>query len=506
MIADNTCYEHCPPRADAMIDSLRAIGYDLSMAVADLIDNSIFANAKHILINYGWEEGDPWIRIMDDGHGMTEERLKEAMRLGCQGPLDQRVPEDLGRFGFGMKTASFSQCSLVTVHTKTNSGEVSTRCWDMDQVRETKEWVLGKEAPDKAQKHLSPLKTMPHGTIVLWQNIDRVVDLSQPLDDQAQNVFFRKFLAVKQYLEMVFHRYLDAGRSRLFISVGEAKCEPWDPYLRSNQFTQELSNEKYEDNRVRITPFVLPHISKRTAEENMAGGGIYGWNAHQGFYVYRNKRMIVPGGYLDMDLKPEEHYKLARILVDITNDMDHEWRIDVKKAVASPPDYLRSEFNRIAKATRSEAMKVYRARLGEVRRTHGPRSDNAVWLKQRIGDKISYRINSKNPVLRKIALEINPEKSWLRRLFHVIETSVPHRLIIMDNAETEDCHVCLPPDKTVPMRSMLKLCEEFYRASLKEDRSHAESVDFVTAIEPFNTHPAYRAHLDGLEEGKSGDE
>jgi len=120
-------FEECPPRADAMIHSLRAFGYDLGMAIADLIDNSVFASANNVWVDYAWNEGRPWIRITDDGIGMTEERLVEGMRLGTQSPLEERDSKDLGRFGLGLKTASFSQCKLLTVITKTADGNMSTR-------------------------------------------------------------------------------------------------------------------------------------------------------------------------------------------------------------------------------------------------------------------------------------------------------------------------------------------------------------------------------------------
>ena len=141
-IADN--FEECPPRADAIIHSLRAFGYDLGMAIADLIDNSIFADANNIWVEYAWNEGNPWIRILDDGTGMTEERLVEAMRLGTKSPLEERDSKDLGRFGLGLKTASFSQCKLLTVITKTSEGKTSARFWDIDHVRNSRNWLLGK--------------------------------------------------------------------------------------------------------------------------------------------------------------------------------------------------------------------------------------------------------------------------------------------------------------------------------------------------------------------------
>jgi len=214
--------------------------------------------------------------------------------------------------------------------------------------------------------------------------------------------------------------------------VGVAQCEPWDPFLTKNKFTSPLSSEKYEDSRVLVMPYILPHVSKRSTEESLNGGGIKGWNAQQGFYIFRNDRMIVSGGYLDFELKAEEHYKLARISIDITNNMDHEWSIDVRKAVATPPDRLRADLLRIAKVCRQKAAEVYRARMGGTGRRKTKQAIDDVWQKKIAGDKILYRLNKENIVLKKILNEAGCKKSWINKLFHVIETTVPHRLIIMD--------------------------------------------------------------------------
>ena len=236
-------YEEVPPRADAMIASMRAMGYDLPMAIADLIDNSISANARNIWIKYQWIGQDSWIYILDDGRGMTEETLKEAMRLGSQSPNEERNPEDLGRFGLGLKTASFSQCKILTVHTKTQEGEISTRCWNLDHVERSKKWELSTVVKDDTSELLSPINDLPHGTIILWQKLDRVIDVSNIDDDEARNVFYEKFLVgVKPYLEMIFHRYLSPPIN-LSINLGRDELKPWDPYLSSNTFTQKLATE-----------------------------------------------------------------------------------------------------------------------------------------------------------------------------------------------------------------------------------------------------------------------
>ena len=91
-------YENCMPDASAMIESMRAHGYTLSSAIADLIDNSIAANASKVWIDFKWEKAKSCIIITDNGSGMDEPTLRGAMKLGSQNPLIERHSGDLGRF------------------------------------------------------------------------------------------------------------------------------------------------------------------------------------------------------------------------------------------------------------------------------------------------------------------------------------------------------------------------------------------------------------------------
>ena len=486
-------YEEVPPNADTMVASIRAIGYNLPMAIADIIDNSIYARARNIWIDFDWERGNPWIRVKDDGRGMTEGELREAMRLCGKGPNEAREPEDLGRFGLGLKTASFSQCRLLTVSTKVKGGTTSTRCWDLDLIEKSKKWQLRLSPPENAKPMLKDLGHMENGTVVLWQQLDRVIDKHDDIKG-AETVFNNKFIDVANHIEMVFHRYM-SGPTRLNISIGRTPLKPWDPYLTSNQFTQQLSTEKYEDGSVKIIPYILPHVSKRTATETMTGSGPKGWNAQQGFYIYRNRRMIVSGGYLDFELKPEEHYKLGRIMVDLKNDMDTEWRIDVRKAVAFPPDRLRAQLEKVAKATREEAVKIYRARSVRTGK-HGQKNVQEVWMKRRKGDKIVYEINRDNESISRILAEFAPSERWVRKLFGTIERTIPHREIIIDSCNKEDCHVDLLPNICRPDQGLIDMCVEIYLEKRAMGRPHDEATAFVLSIEPFNTHPAFQAALD----------
>ena len=150
---DYSKYKTAPadPEASSMIETFRAIGYSVESAIADLLDNSISAGAKNIWIDYNWKGEDTSISIIDDGDGMTNEVLINAMRPGSRNPLDIREDKDLGRFGLGLKTASFSQCKKFSVISKTKDGDPSFWCWDLEFVKNVaKTWTLINYYPDKS--------------------------------------------------------------------------------------------------------------------------------------------------------------------------------------------------------------------------------------------------------------------------------------------------------------------------------------------------------------------
>ncbi|MBT5717185.1 MAG: ATP-binding protein [Opitutae bacterium] len=493
-------FEECPPNADAMVQSMRAFGYDMGTAIADLIDNSIFAQASSVKISYEWNGGDPWVAIMDNGKGMNEKELYEAMRPSSTSAMEKRDEADLGRFGLGLKTASWSQCKYMVVVTK-KSRKTTTRFWDLNHVDKTKKWSLGKNPKGKYMKLLEPLKKQSSGTMVIWGNLDRLVDSPETDSFNPEKAFLNKFIQIRNYLEMIFHMYLE-DRSRKFgIHIGIHQCKPWDPFMLKNDYTQCIYQEKYEGQRVQVTPYILPHVSHRTSKEKECGGGLRGWSEQQGFYIYRNKRMIVSGGWLDLDeLTVKDEYKLARIRVNISNDMDQEWGLDVRKAKASPPDRLRSELTRIAKVARRHAVSIYKARISSGKLTGPRKKRKEIWVKDRKGDKIVYRLNQSHPILERLLDEDGVTKKSIKNLCHLIESTIPHREIIMDDREEEDCHVDLPENLLKPPKGFLDLCRENYEAQLEGGLSHEEAVDVVCSLQPFNMHLAYRVMLDGLAE------
>ena len=159
-----------PPNPAALIASMRAFGYSLPGALADLIDNSITAGASTIHVRTEWAGGRPWISIEDDGRGMSEDTLVEAMRLGSRSPREERSPTDLGRFGLGLKTAAFSQALSLTVATHTEGGALAVRRWDLEHVTAQNRWSLLMDGDAIAQPVIDAFAATAKGTLVLLQD------------------------------------------------------------------------------------------------------------------------------------------------------------------------------------------------------------------------------------------------------------------------------------------------------------------------------------------------
>ena len=221
-------YEYANPNAASLMQSLRAFGYDISTAIADLIDNSITAQASRVSVQFEWNNGEPWISIADNGYGMNEQELFEAMKTGSKNPLESRAENDLGRFGLGLKTASLSQCKRLTVASKKKCGQINVRCWDLDIVTKGQAWILLKTASDTAtkiiDKHFESYET---GTMVVWEKIDRIIPGTHINDEEYQHAFLTYAQAVRDHIAVVFSSYMSGSRKVIF----ELKLEFWEAVI-----------------------------------------------------------------------------------------------------------------------------------------------------------------------------------------------------------------------------------------------------------------------------------
>jgi hypothetical protein len=350
------------------MESLRDIGYELPAAVADLVDNSIDADATLVDIDVAFEGEDSWIRIADNGTGMATSRMNEAMRYGT----DRDYTEgDLGKFGLGLKTASMSQCRRLTVATRTNPDrrEIEIRRWDLDHVMDEDSWQLLRLSTSEVRREtIEPLQETP-GTVVMWEALDRVLDYKLPAGRAAEHGLAGLCRDIEAHLAMVFHRFLaqQARRSLpLTIKVQGNPIDPWDPFARSESVTQKLDKQTISlrhdgrSHNIRIQPYILPNqVQFSTTRAWEAASGPKKWNRQQGFYIYRGGRMIQSGGWNRLRT-PDEHTKLARVAVDIPRGADAAFGINVSKMRVLIPVEVRAELKAIASAVASRAQAAYR--------------------------------------------------------------------------------------------------------------------------------------------------
>jgi hypothetical protein len=360
------------PSARRLMESLRDIGYDLSSAVADLVDNSIDADADTIRIDSGVDELGGWIRIADDGIGMTERRLDEAMRYGSSRDY---AADDLGHFGLGLKTASLSQGRRLTVATRsTAKSPIRIRRWDLDHVAITDSWDLEQIRAREAPNRLTAPLAHSTGTVVLWERLDRVLGDRRLGAEASERRLVSSLNDVAQHLAMVFHRFLDgtADGPQLDIYVNESPVTAWDPFARSEPLTKTLKPQTLqfefdgEQYRLLVQPYVLPsqhHFSSPEAHE--LAGGPNRWNRQQGLYVYRHDRLIQSGGWNRLRTL-DEHAKLARVAVDIPVGADAAFRINVSKMSIGLPDTLRPELRALVAGVVIVAQDAYRRRLAVI--------------------------------------------------------------------------------------------------------------------------------------------
>jgi hypothetical protein len=492
-------YEVVDPRPDSIVESLRAFGYSLPNAVADIVDNSITAGASRVDIHMTWDGPKSWVKISDNGCGMLEPDLVEAMRLGTKGPLESRDLKDLGRFGLGLKTASFSQCRCLSVRTKAKRGREFARCWDLDLIIKERKWSLLKGPRDAESDRILGHLDSENGTLVLWQSLDRVVGREQVSDRKALERFSRRIGQVSEYLGCVFHRFIAA--KLLSISINDGPIEPWDPFLKSHPCTQALPVEKFgsQAKEVVIQPFVLPHQSKLEPDGFASAAGQRGWSGQQGFYIYRNKRLIVDGSWLGY-FQQEEHLKLARIQIDISNASDLDWKIDVRKAQAHPPDSIREEVKRIASATRKVASEVYRHRGTRLR----PEGDSSspqvyVWDTIKKRDKVSYKINREHPLIRQLI--DSPDARTAFAVLSLVEETIPIPFIIGNFSSNIDQQgVPFEEADTSILREQLRIVVSVLREEgLSDDEVRRE----LLLIEPFQHYPELIASVSFDDVGSS---
>lgn len=469
------------PHPSAMVGGMRSIGYSPQTAISDLVDNSITAKAKNIFIGISPSESEKengYVYVEDDGVGMSNEGLHEAMRWGGKGPQNKRNPNDLGRFGLGLKTASFSLGRKLTVATRDSAGLIKILSWDLAHM-EIAGWKMqeGLDAETKAILERSTLAKNPKatGTIVIITKVDRLTarsSLASNTEKNSANITKK----ISSHLGMTFHRFIDEG---IKIKLGNSEIRPWDPFYKATpKHTEVLGSD------VTVTSYVLPHHSTITDAEHAQIEGPKGWNGHQGFLVYRAKRLIVQGGWLGL-FDTSESCRLARIRIDLKNNLDEKWDLDVIKSKVSPPSWLLADLQRIGEASRRESQAAFNFR--GIRQAPKGESQADIdkasfWHQVPSSTSVKFLINRAHPVIQSLKQSI-VEPELAEAFIRTFERLLPFDAILQDPKRTTNGAKDRLTLEEIELTA--ELAKKGVKLLVAQGNSLEKATTIILSIEPF---------------------
>ena len=476
-------YVECEINAGNFIDSYRNIGYSIETAITDVIDNSIFAKSTEICVDMIWnpyETEDPIVRISDNGIGMTDNELHEAMRLACRSPLATRDSDDLGRFGLGLKSASFSQCRRFTVISRKGNG-IACKQWDIDRIKEE-----GFKLIDCTPAEMGLVDSVPQksGTTVVWQNLDQL-NIPEELEPAKKDKLWTEIQKkVYAHIQITYGDFKDIT----FMFNGN-KVNLWSPFNIDGVNITTDEEIPFEDSTVRVRTYILPKTM--TAEEmNQASLG-KSMNEMQGFYVYRNKRLIKYGGWLNLKkMENKEAFRLARIRLDIDNSMDDAWHIDVKKENAVCPPALIDKLTAYAKQARSDSRKIFRSKGRTLRRKSEEDKSTFLWTYGTKDGKAYYEINRANPLIKDFNDNLDDaQQKTFNFMLKAIENHIPVMSILETEASSDGVYVDNHPASGISDKEIAEQFKELVETHMRQDGlTLDEATDFIRANEPFTSH------------------
>lgn len=422
-----------PPDASNLIASARSQGgYTLASALADLIDNSIEYNAKNIEITSVTDGDLKNLRIIihDDGDGMDKNTLIQAMRPASQHPDQIRSDDALGRFGWGMKSASISQASKLVVISKQRL-TTTLASWDCDDIQDwSMELLEGKAAEEFAFGE----PNTHSWTQIQWHHCDRLTE-----DFKISEVEVDELIAeAVESLELTFHRFLEDVEKPLRIAINGRNLIPADPFLLEKSTLVSDPNETivYGKRIIKYTAYTLPHFGSLNSETRAKLEGSRGLIGNQGFYVYRNKRLIIHGTWFGITPYRALH-QLIRIQLDIPNSLDHLFKITVDKSAAQLPKALKKHLKDLLAGLKSRSEKTIR---GPVTTQTKNRTTDAIWALRPGKGQSRLSINRNHAFFQKE----NYSKDDLDAILDMVETGLPLNLLKRE-LNTEGSSLCQTP-------------------------------------------------------------
>ncbi len=434
-----TNFEDATPNPEFLIKSIAEQGYSLETALADLIDNSIFAKANEIEILVDTDKEPFTLFLADNGSGMDEESLKASMQFPSRSSEDRRELSDLGRFGLGLKTASFSQTRKFTVVSKKRGTKTYfSRTWDVEHLKRQKEWHLLIRPDSEINKLIADYNTLSHdrlnryenfnaSTIIIWEGLYKFENY---LNETNRKKAIKKQIndVTSGYLSLVFHRFLEKDSNPLNIKINNQLISPFNPFPahKGGGRSIEFKQKSFGKDTVKLEGFVLPARSIGECEKRISCWTMKNKSLMdmEGIYVYRADRIIIYGGWNGI-IKKTNKLQLARLKVEVGNKVDHLLHLNVAKSQIAIPHDLERAFKKYIEELTIEAEREFYNRGIIKFPNHVKPESVSLFEKQASNKGVLIEINKKFPLLEDLIDDLSKEqKSKLNLLLKMINTRI----------------------------------------------------------------------------------
>lgn len=470
------------PNPTNLLEANRSIGYNIEEAIADLIDNSISANAKNISYHIIKDDlANPKFVLFDDGEGISLENgdLINSFRLASINPKDERNVNDLGRFGFGMKTASLSQSKSFIVVTKKENEDLVARSLDLDFIKKENDWVL-KKVIDQNEFLGFDKKIMENGsgTAIIWNKWDK---------SPSENIDFQLINSnIRDYISVCFHRFIEKGINLYSNESLIKQCSP----IPENEGSSKKSEISLKQSSAKLKSYLLQHPSKweddHDNSNNINSFKLFnGFDRQQGVYIYRCDRLLTPkGGWLGL-IRSGNHSKLARVTIDFPNNADSSWSLDIKKTSATIPYEFREEIKKLINATRAAStQKINRG--NRVKQSELDSATGKIWneFKKQNPNSVEYKINLENVFFKNFKKKYDIDSKDFKSIFKVISDCLPKYRIIQNNDDDPSCHDrVLTADKLDEPE--IETAKIIFNTLISESGNKTKAFNKLMSIEPF---------------------
>ncbi|WP_300599985.1 ATP-binding protein [Niabella sp.] len=414
------------------IKSISEQGYSLSTAIADLIDNSLAAEANRIELLIDPNTSPLRFFIADNGCGMSGNELTSNMRFPSADLDEPRSDNDLGRFGLGLKTASFSQARRFSLISSKDKKSYEARTWDVEYLKETQDWTLMVENEATTNSYLQDFETLSlnfharnssfePSTIVIWDHLYKLEKLQKKseINDELEEL--------RSHIGLVFHRFIKSGKVE--IRLNNLLIDAFDPFPVNAAGVQLVAENYWQTvhSFIRFQGIILPKRSAIEAKEPLSQWAPQGktLDETQGMFIYRNDRLISYGGWL-RTIPKSVWLQFGRIRIDITNSNDSEFHLNVAKSSLKLPFGLRRAMAEMVSYVASQAAKEYRERMASnVIRNVVTKKGMTLILRENGAAGPILRINQEFDILRQLQDQLNPAQlDMLNTIIGLIENKL----------------------------------------------------------------------------------